>query len=166
MSEQTVDPVHGVRYEFERQGNEVLTVDTWMQDGGGLPKHYHPVQEEIWWVVDGEVRFHLDGKWQNLRPEDGKVVVAPNTVHGLENKSGAEAHLRCEARPPLGLQEFLEDSARAAREGLFMKGGIPKSWRGAKWAAAFLARHEDETVMTFPPRFAQRMMKPLARLDG
>src|SRR5688572_20581668 len=53
MSEQTVDPVHGVRYEFERQGNEVLTVETWMRDGGGLPKHYHSVQEEIWWVVDG-----------------------------------------------------------------------------------------------------------------
>ena len=45
-----------------------------------------------------------------------------------------------------------------------MKGGIPRSWRGAKWAAAFLASHEDQTVMTFPPRFAQRMMKPLARL--
>ena len=66
----------------------------------------------------------------------------------------------------MDLQEFLEDSARAAREGLFAKGGIPKSWRGAKWAAGFLARHEGQTVMTFPPRFAQKMMKPLARLDG
>ena len=64
----------------------------------------------------------------------------------------------------MDLEEFLTESAWAAREGLFMKGGIPKSWRGAKWAAAFLAKHEEQTVMTFPPRFAQRMMKPLARL--
>lgn len=166
MNEPTVDPVHGVRYEFEQEGDELLTVDSWMQDGGGLPKHYHPVQEEIWWVVEGEVRFHLDGHWRTLRAEDGKVVVPPGTVHGLENKSGSETHLRAEVRPPLDLQEFLTDSARAAREGLFMKGGIPKSWRGAKWAAGFLARHEDQTVMTFPPRFAQKMMRPLARLDG
>ena len=159
MSEPTVDPVHGVRYTFEQEGDELLTVDTWMRDGGGLPKHYHPVQEEIWWVVDGEVRFHLDGAHE-------PVVVSPGPVHGLENKSGAEAHHRAEVRPPMDLQEFLEDSARAAREGLFMKGGIPKSWRGAKWAAGFLARHEGQTVMTFPPRFAQKMMKPLARLDG
>ncbi len=55
MSEQTVDPVHGVRYEFDQAGDELLTVDSWMEDGGGLPKHYHPIQEEIWWVVDGEV---------------------------------------------------------------------------------------------------------------
>jgi quercetin dioxygenase-like cupin family protein len=164
MNESTVDPVHGVRYTFEQEGDELLTVDTWMADGGGLPKHYHPVQEEIWWVVAGEVRFHLGGEWRTLHADDGKVVVPPNTVHGLENESGAEAHLRAEVRPPMDLQEFLTDSARAAREGLFMKGGIPKSWRGAKWAAAFLAKHEGQTVMTFPPRFAQKMMKPLARL--
>ena len=144
MREPTVDPVHGVRYEFEQNGGELLTVDSWMQDGGGLPKHYHPIQEEIWWVEDGEVRFHLDGEWRTLRPEDGKVVVPPGTVHGLENKSGSETHLRAEVRPPLD----------------------PKSWRGAKWAAGFLARHEDQTVMTFPPRFVQKMMRPLARLGG
>jgi quercetin dioxygenase-like cupin family protein len=166
MSEQTIDPVHGVRYEFEETGDELLTVDSWMEDGGGLPKHYHPIQEETWWVVDGEVRFHLDGSWRTLRPEDGKVVVSPGIVHGLANRSGGETHLRCEVRPPMDLREFLTESAWAAREGLFMKGGIPKSWRGAKWAATFLAKHEQQTVMTFPPRFAQRMMKPLARLGG
>ena len=158
MSEPTVDPVHGVRYTFEQDSEELLTVDTWMKDGGGLPKHYHPVQEEIWWVVDGEVRFHLDGEWRPLRAADGKVVVPPGTVHGLENRSGAEAHLRAEVRPPMDLREFLEDSARAAREGLFMKGGIPRSLRGARWAARFLKQHSDDVVMSFPPRFAQRAM--------
>ena len=94
MREQTVDPVHGTRYEFDQAGDELLTVDGWMEDGGGLPKHYHPIQEETWWVVHGEVRFHLDGSWRTLRPEDGKVVVRSRIVHGLENRSGAEAHLR------------------------------------------------------------------------
>lgn len=163
MSEAVVDPVHGTRYEFERSGEDLL-VDTWMRDGGGLPKHYHPKQTEIWWVVTGEVRFHLGGDWRTLSAADGKVTVEPNVVHALENKSGAEAHLRCEAKPGLGLEDFLTDSSRAAREGLFMKGGIPKNLRGAKWAAGFLDRHEAETVMVFPPRFAQKLMRPLARL--
>ena len=39
-------------------------------------------------MVDGEVRFHLDGEWRTLTAQDGKVVVPPGTVHGLENKSG------------------------------------------------------------------------------
>jgi quercetin dioxygenase-like cupin family protein len=164
MNEPTVDPVHGVRYRFEHAGDDLLLVETWMEPNGGLPKHYHPIQEEIWRVDDGEVDFHLDGEWRTLRPADGKVVVKPGVVHGLRNRSGALAHLGTEVRPPMDLEEFLTESARAAREGLFMKGGIPRSWRGAKWAAAFLAKHEEQTVMTFPPRFAQRMMKPLARL--
>ena len=163
MSEPIVDPVHGVRYTFEGQGDE-LTVDTLMEPGGGLPKHYHPKQEETWWVLSGEVRFHLAGEWLTLTPESGKVAVPPNTVHGLENKSGTQAHLRAEVSPPLDLRGFLTDSAAAAREGLFMKGGVPRSFRGAKWAAQFLERYEDQVVMTFPPRFAQKVMRPLARL--
>ena len=39
-----------------------------------------------------------------------------------------------------------------------MKGAIPTSLRGARWAAAFLAQHRDEVVMTFPPRFVQSAM--------
>ena len=96
-----------------------------MEDGGGLPKHYHPIQEETWWWCTA--RFASTSTVPGGRfPEDGKVVVRPGIVHGLENRSGAEAHLR-EVRPPLDLQEFLTESAWAAREGLFMKGGILRS---------------------------------------
>lgn len=161
MAEETVDPVHGTRYEFERIG-ENMVVETWMKAGGGLPKHYHPKQTEIWSVVSGEVTVHFDGEWKPFTPETGAIEVMPGIVHGFRNKSGAEAHLRCEVKPALSLEEFLTDSSRAAREGLFMKGGIPKSLEGARWAAGFLARHEEETVMTFPPRFMQKAMKPLA----
>jgi hypothetical protein len=30
--------------------------------------------------------------------------------------------------------------------------------RGARWAATFLKRHREETVMTSPPQFAQSAM--------
>lgn len=163
MPEPAIDPVHGTSYEFEQRGDD-LYVETRMKDGGGLPKHFHPKQLETWWVIDGEVRFHLGGDWRTLRPADGEVVVEPGVVHALRNESGGEAVLGAVASPALGLQDFLVDSSRAAREGLFMKGGIPKSFRGAKWAAGFLERHSDETVMLFPPRFAQKLMRPLARL--
>ena len=39
-----------------------------------------------------------------------------------------------------------------------MKGGVPKSLAGARWAATFLQQHRDEVVMSFPPQFAQRAM--------
>jgi hypothetical protein len=39
-----------------------------------------------------------------------------------------------------------------------MKGGIPRSLRGARWAAGFLKQHRDDVVMTFPPRPVQSAM--------
>lgn len=162
MSDKHHDPVHGVTYEFTPRGEDMY-VETVMEPGGGLPKHFHPTQVEHWWAIDGEVSFHLSGEWRRLTPDDGKVEVPAGTVHGLKNESGRAARLGATAHPALDLEGFLTESAKAAREGLFMKGGIPKSLRGARWAASFLERYEDDVVMMFPPRFVQRMLKPLAR---
>lgn len=157
ITERTHDPVHHASYSFEPDG-ENLFVDTWLGPGGALPTHKHPRQEERWSVVDGEVLFRLGNTKRVIGPADGELIVAPHTVHGLRATSDREVHLRCHVVPALGLRDFLEDSAAAAREGLFMKGGVPKSLRGARWAAGFLATHRDDVVMTFPPDFAQRAM--------
>jgi quercetin dioxygenase-like cupin family protein len=151
------DPVHRARYAFEPDGED-LVVDTWLEPGGALPPHFHPRQTEIWSVVDGEVRFQLGKEKRVITPADGGQTVEPNTVHGLESTGTGTAHLRCHVSPAYDLQAFLEESAAAAREGLFIKGGLPKSLKGARWAAAFLERHQEDVVMTFPPAFAQRAM--------
>ena len=160
MSEPVSDPVHRARYAFCPEG-ENLIVETWLAPGGVLPPHTHPRQEERWSVLSGEVRIQLGRGKRTLRPADGEVVVPPGTRHGLSNTSDAEAHTRCRVLPALGLQAFLEESAAAAREGLFMRGGIPRSPRGVLWAARFLKRNRDEVVMAFPPVAVQRLMVAL-----
>lgn len=157
MTEPTRDPVHRARYTFDPDG-ENMTVDAWIEPGGKLPEHLHPQQEERWSVVDGQIKFGLGATKRVIGPEDGEIVVAPGTKHSLESVGDREAHLRCQVIPALHLQDFLEDSAAAARDGLFMRGGVPRNLRGARWAAGFLKRHRGETVMTFPPAFVQRAM--------
>jgi quercetin dioxygenase-like cupin family protein len=151
------DPVHRVRYTFAPDG-ENLIVDTWLEPGGGLPAHMHPRQEERWSVVEGEARFQVGASKRVIGPADGEIVVAPRTKHAIASVSDREAHLRCVVVPAHGLESFLTESAAAAREGLFMRGGIPKSLRGARWAANFLKRHREDVVMSFPPPFMQRAM--------
>lgn len=160
MSEPVIDPVHRARHTFESDG-ENLFVDTWLAPGGALPPHMHPVQEERWAVLSGEVQLQLGSEKRTVGPQDGEVLVAPRTRHGLTNRSGSEVHLRCHVLPALGLRAFLEESAAAARQGLFIRGGIPRSPRGAIWAARFLKRNSGETVMAFPPVFVQRVMMAL-----
>ena len=126
------DPVHRATYTFEPDG-ENLWVETRLEPGGALPPHLHPHQEEHWSVLEGAVRVQLGSDKRVIGPADGPILVAPHTKHGIE-------------------------SAAAAREGLFMRGGIPRSLRGARWAASFLKKHRDNVVMTFPPRFVQSAM--------
>jgi len=157
MTEPIHDPVSRTHYTFERDG-ENLIVYTRLEPGGGLPPHLHPVQEERWSVVEGEVRFQLGSQKRVIGPEDGEIVVDPNTKHGLKAVSDRDAQLRCVVVPALGLQAFLEESAAAARAGMFMRGGIPRGLRGARWAARFLKKHSDETVMLSPPPVVQRAL--------
>jgi mannose-6-phosphate isomerase-like protein (cupin superfamily) len=154
------DPIHRVSYSF-RQDGERLWVYSWMEDGGHLPEHFHPSLEERWETLEGSVRVKLDGTWRDLLPEDGPVVVAPNVRHELKNTSGSEARMRTEVIPGGRLEEFLTESARAAREGLFNARNLPTSFRGATWIAEFALRFRDETVMTSPPPALQRVLLPL-----
>ncbi len=159
-TEKVHDPIHRASYSFRAEG-ENLWVDTWLEDGGHLPEHFHPSLEEHWQALDGSVRVKLDGTWRDLVPEDGAVLVAPNVRHELKNESGRLAHLRAEVIPAGRLQEFLTETARAAREGLYNSRNLPTSFRGAVWAADLAQRFRDETVMCSPPPAVQRIFVPL-----
>ena len=157
-------PIHRCSYAFEREGED-LWVYTWLDDGGQLPEHFHPSLEEHWEALEGSVRVKLSGTWRDLVPEDGPVVVARDTRHELKNTSGSQAYLRAKVIPAGRLQEFLEETARAAGEGLYNARNLPTSLRGALWAAKLAQRFRDETVMCSPPPALQRLVVPLvARL--
>ncbi len=164
MADLVHDPVNQVRYSFQRDG-ENLIVDCLIDSGGALPPHRHPRQVERWSVLDGQVRFRLGNQEHLIDSADGEMVVTPNTAHGLANVSGREARLRCRVEPALRIQAFLEESAAAAREGLFTSRGLPRGLGGARWAASFLERYRGETVFLSPPQPVQRALTALLARD-
>ena len=153
------DPLHRVSMAFERDGDS-LWASIWLDDGGHLPEHYHPTLTERWEVVEGTARVKVDGAWHELTAADGPILVERGVRHELRNTSGDQAFLRCEITPPGRLQEFLTESAAAAREGLYDAHGRPKSLRGAAWISEFALRFRDETVMCSPPPALQRLILP------
>ncbi len=165
MTEQVRDPVSRARYSFEPRG-ENLVVYVWLEPGGGLPAHFHPQQEERWSVLEGRVRFRLGAERRVIGPEVGEMVVAPGVIHGLESVNDQEARLHTLVSPAMRLQEFLEESAAAAEERLFTPRGLPRGLRGARWAAGFLKRYRDETVMVSPPQPVQRLLFALLARDA
>jgi mannose-6-phosphate isomerase-like protein (cupin superfamily) len=154
------DPIHRVCYSFRREGSD-LWVYTWMEDGAHLPEHFHPSLEEHWETVEGVARVKLDGVSRDLVPADGAVLIGRNVRHELGNESGRPTRLRTRVTPAGRLEDFLTESAQAAREGLYNNRNLPTSFRGATWLADFALRFRDETVMTSPPPALQRFVLPL-----
>jgi mannose-6-phosphate isomerase-like protein (cupin superfamily) len=154
------DPVHRVSYSFRHDGSD-LWVYTWLEDGGHLPEHYHPSLEEHWETLEGAARVKLDGTWRDLVPADAAIVVARTVRHELKNDSGRVVRMRTRVTPAGRLEEFLIESARAAREALYNARNMPTGFRGATWLADFALRFRDETVMTSPPPVLQRLALPL-----
>jgi mannose-6-phosphate isomerase-like protein (cupin superfamily) len=159
--QRSYDPIHRVSMAFERDGDR-LWVFTWLDDGGHLPEHYHPTLTERWEVLEGSAGVKVDGRWHELTAADGPVDVAPGVRHELRNTSGRQARLRTEVTPAGRLEEFLTESARAAREGLYNARNLPTSLRGAAWVSDFALRFRDETVMCSPPPALQRLLLPAA----
>lgn len=160
-SDRVHDPIHRVAMSFEREDDR-LWVSTWLEDGGHLPEHFHPTLEEHWQVLEGTAAVKVDGIWRDLTPQDGRVTVSRGVRHELRNASGRQAHLRSEVLPAGRLQEFLTESARAAREGLYDARNLPTGLRGAAWLSDFALRFADETVMCSPPPALQRAVLPAA----
>lgn len=167
------DPLGRQRLRFERRrdddGGEVLVVEFWVDPGGGVPPHIHPVMDERFTVVSGRPSFLSGRKW--ITAAAGETVVVPRgTRHGYRNRGDETAHVICEARPPQSLQEFLEDVARLAREGKLMRPGLPKGPRALVEAAAIIHRHREMVTLlppTMPPPALQRLvLPPLARLGA
>ena len=75
-------------------------------------------------MVEGTAQMKLDGIWRDLEPEDGRVVVPRNVRHA--RPCGAPAY---RGDPRRRLEEFLTESARAAREGLYNRRNMPTSLR-------------------------------------
>jgi mannose-6-phosphate isomerase-like protein (cupin superfamily) len=160
------DPIHGSAYSFSREG-DTLYVETWLEPGACLPEHFHPTLDETWEALDGTARVKLDGQWCDLIPDKAPAPVPRDTRHELRNDSGEVVHLIATVTPPGNLEEFLTESAWAAREGLYNAHNLPTGLRGARWLSGFAYRFRDETVMTSPPPALQRLVLPLAaRLTG
>jgi quercetin dioxygenase-like cupin family protein len=151
------DPVLRQRYRFSREGG-VLTVELWVDPGGGVTPHVHPSLEERFKVLDGEVEFLVGRRWQRL-PE---VHVPAGTRHAFRNASTEPAHMVTEVTPPMELEEFLTDVAALSQARRFTRRGLPTS-PGAIPELARLALRYRETVELETPL---RPLLPLAARFG
>jgi quercetin dioxygenase-like cupin family protein len=141
------DPVLRQRYRFTRDG-DVLTVEAWVDPGGGVTPHVHPAMEERFTVLDGEIEFLVGRRWQRL----DEVVVPAGTRHAYRNVSDRPAHMTTLVTPPMELEEFLTEVSELAAARRFTRKGLPTSPKAVPQLAALAQRYRETVVLETPLR--------------
>ena len=128
------------------------------------PTHYHPTQEEVFEVLEGELRAAVDDEDRTLAEGD-TLVIPPRTRHTMWAEN-AGTRVNWQTRPALRTEVFFEALYGLAREGKTDERGTPNLLQAAVIAHAY----SDEFRLARPPWPVQRilfaLLAPLGRLLG
>lgn len=160
------NPVTGERVLFlatsaETAGESVL-VEVTVQPGGGVAAaHVHPYQSERFEIQEGVVAFRR-GRREVVAGRGEVITVQPGVVHSFRNAGAGVARFRCEVRPALGFERFLQTMFVLAADGKTNRRGMPSPLRLAVIANA----HFDDVRLPLVPAFAQRAALALGAAAG
>jgi quercetin dioxygenase-like cupin family protein len=92
----------------EETGGAYSLAEVLVPPGGGVPPHFHQLEDETFLVLEGEVTIHVGGMTQ--RATSGDLVFLPRgIVHYFENTGNADAKFLV-LITPAGLEKFFEEA--------------------------------------------------------
>jgi quercetin dioxygenase-like cupin family protein len=156
--------VTGERFTFletaEDTNGELLALELEVTPEGHVPgTHVHPVQEERFEVLEGELTFRK-GLSTVVGGAGDVVIVPPGTAHRFANSGRKRARVRVEVRPALKMEQLFEVSTALANEGRTLYTGMPKPLE----LSLFMSHFKDEVEAPIAPKLVRHMMAPLVRL--
>ncbi|MDQ2741995.1 MAG: cupin domain-containing protein [Chloroflexota bacterium] len=160
------NPISGERMVIhqsgEQTGGKLLAFDLFLPPGGHVPaRHVHPIQEERFTVLEGQMRFRLGWRRSILASRGDTIVVPPGTEHWFGNAGKGESHARVEVRPALRLQEAFERSAAMEVSEPFPGLRVP---RLADLALFLIEFRRELAVPHVPASLVTAFLAPLAWL--
>ncbi len=98
---------------------QIVEIEVTLQPGCGHNFHKHPVQEEVIYIISGEVEQWLEDKKQILKPGDA-IFIAAGVVHASFTLGDKPAKLIAVLSPCIGEggYEMVEVSSEAPWNGL------------------------------------------------
>jgi mannose-6-phosphate isomerase-like protein (cupin superfamily) len=147
----------------ESDGERVEFEITMAPGALGPPKHFHPIQDESWKVLEGDLSVFVDNGWRTLS-EGEALSIPPKTVHTLRNESDDVVRFRDVHMPALDFQDYIEALHRQAA-----KGGITGRMTPSTLihGAMVLRQHRTTQVSArAPQRAAETVLSLVGRILG
>jgi quercetin dioxygenase-like cupin family protein/uncharacterized membrane protein len=135
-------------------GGALLEMEAYYKPGGHYPpEHYHPLQDEHFEVLKGQIDVCVDGVEHTYAA--GEAFAIPRcTAHTFRNGGAEEAAVLWQVRPALRTQQFYETLWGLAADGKTNTAGIPHLLQ----LAVLLQEYAAEFVLTSPPRALQPVL--------
>lgn len=146
----------------EETDGQLLVFELFLPPGKHVPsRHTHPLQEELFTVLSGTMRFWVG--WRMILAKPGDTVAVPRGVaHWFGNAGSSESRARVEVRPALHTQELFEAAAKVE---LGEHPSILEQARQFPNIARMLLRFQHEVAVPDLPAWAVRpVLTGLARL--
>ncbi|HEX6332739.1 MAG TPA: cupin domain-containing protein [Flavisolibacter sp.] len=162
-----------------RTGQQIRFIHTAADTGGALLEmesvfgpqsvepaaHYHPKQDEIFQVIEGELSVRLNKRVYKLVAGD-VLHIAPCTVHSMWNSSDGITKVNWKVFPALDTEYLLETGMGIAADGKAGEAGMPGILQ-----AAILIRHFRDVYRLARPSYTLQLLivsilSPFARLFG
>jgi len=118
------------------------------------PEHFHPVQTETFYILDGEAKFTINGK-ETLAKKGDSLTVPPNVRHTFQQVGDKELSMQVEFRPALRTEFFFETFFAIGQQGKAGKTGLPKNFLQF---AAMMNEFRGLQIITGPPIFMQNFI--------
>jgi quercetin dioxygenase-like cupin family protein len=109
------------------------------------PEHIHPIQENIFKIISGEVSFSVNGEISKLHPGE-EISILPGVPHHFWNSGTDTAHYLQEFRPALNISQLFQTFFALSRDGRLSKNGAPNIFR----TSLIMLNHENELRLIKP----------------
>lgn len=118
-------------------GGELLEMESLFQPNSTEPiPHYHPFQEEIFTVLEGQITVRINGELKLFTRGD-KMHLKRNEVHSMWNHSNNIARVNWKVMPASDTEYFLENGIGIANEKKTNAKGMPSLLQVALFAKRF-----------------------------
>lgn len=138
---------------------------TWRGNSQEPMGHYHPLQDEDFTVLQGELTVKLNGETKILNAGD-TLHIPRRTVHAMWNAGTHEARANWKVLPALDTENLFETTTGLAIDGKTNDKGVPNLWQ----VALTIGKYDHVFRMTKPPFAVQKilfgLLTPVAYMLG
>jgi quercetin dioxygenase-like cupin family protein len=107
--------LYTIKAAGEETGGAFALIEALVPPGGGPPPHRHRREDEAFYVLEGELRFHVDGR--DIDAGAGSwVTLAKGSVHHFQNVGNRPARMLIVVTPA-GLERFFLEAGRTVGDG-------------------------------------------------